>query len=211
MMASLTLAEINDLTGGKLGTFDLPCPECGPGSKSVSGRKKAVMRIWWTEPGFARFNCQRCGFKGWARDDASTTATDRARWSKTKTEADKRDSEAAAQRVARAMDLWTASRPPQGTLAETYLAGRGLALPAGADALRFHPACPFRLADGTSARLPAIVALMRDIRTDQPCGIHRTALKPDGSGKADVQGWATPKRCSAGPRARPSSYHMTRK
>ena len=51
MMASLTLAEVDALTGGKLGTFDLPCPECGPGWKSASGRKKKVMRIWRTETG----------------------------------------------------------------------------------------------------------------------------------------------------------------
>ena len=106
-----------------------------------------------------------------------------------------RHREVASDNNGRAMDLWTTSRPPQGTPVETYFAGRGLALPAGSDALRFHPACPFRLDDGSTARLPAMLGLMRDILTDQqPCGIHRTALRADGSGKADVQGLGNPKK-----------------
>ena len=34
-------------------------------------------------------------------------------------------------------------------------------------------------------RVPAMLGLFRDIITDEPCGIHRTALNPDGCGKAD--------------------------
>ncbi len=69
------------------------------------------------------------------------------------------------------------SIPARGTLAERYLAGRGLAV---ANALRFHPACPFG-----RERLPAMVAAMVDIHDDAFRGIHRTPLSPDG-GKADI-------------------------
>ena len=31
-----------------------------------------------------------------------------------------------------------------------------------------------------------MLALMTDARTGEPCGVHRTFLRPDGSGKADV-------------------------
>jgi len=99
--------------------------------------------------------------------------------------------------TARALELWDAARSPGGTPVETYLAGRGITLPDDvrrADVLRLHEACPFRLDDGTTARLPALVALMRDIITDEPVGIHRTALKPDGSGKADLPGLGNPKK-----------------
>src|SRR5439155_20079785 len=41
--------------------------------------------------------------------------------------------------------------------------------------IRFHPACPFGC-DGH----PAMVALLRNIRTDEPQAIHRTALTPAG-------------------------------
>lgn len=83
------------------------------------------------------------------------------------------------------------------SLMDTYLASRGIALPDDvrqADALRFHPACPFRLNDGSTTRLPAMVAVMRDIVTDEPCGVHRTALKPDGSGKAIMPDGTSPKK-----------------
>lgn len=84
--------------------------------------------------------------------------------------------------IERAQAIWRASVPITGTPAATYLQqARGIdpgIEPWPAD-LRFHPQCPFK-----GQMLPAMVALFRDIRTGQPCGIHRTALKPDGSGKA---------------------------
>lgn len=82
-------------------------------------------------------------------------------------------------------------------LVDAYLASRGLHLPDDvrqADALRFHPACPFRLDDGSTVRLPAMVALMVNIVTNKPTGIHRTALKPDGSGKAEMPDGTNPKK-----------------
>lgn len=62
------------------------------------------------------------------------------------------------------------------------------------NALRFHPRCPFRLEDGSVARLPAMIALFRDVITDAPCGVHRTALRDDGSGKSDMLGLGNPKK-----------------
>jgi hypothetical protein len=65
---------------------------------------------------------------------------------------------------------------------EAYITqARSLQWPADLVDLHYHPACP-RGAD----RLPAMVAVMRDIHHNEPCGLHRTYLRPDGSGKADV-------------------------
>jgi RNase P subunit RPR2 len=77
-----------------------------------------------------------------------------------------------------ALQLWHEARPLAGSLAETYLRSRRLQ---GHDvgALRFHPNCP----RGPRERLPAMLALFTDIVTAAPCGIHRTFLTPDGSGK----------------------------
>jgi hypothetical protein len=66
-----------------------------------------------------------------------------------------------------------------GTLAAQYLADtRGIdlaQLPANLDeVLRFHPRCPFN-----GACHPSLLALLRDVRTDAPTGIHRIALTPD--------------------------------
>jgi putative DNA primase/helicase len=63
-----------------------------------------------------------------------------------------------------------------------------------ADAIRFHPQCPFKLVDRRTVRFPAMVALMRDVRTDEPRAIHRTALLPDGSGKAQMPDGSSPKK-----------------
>ena len=43
------------------------------------------------------------------------------------------------------------------------------------EAIRFHPACPFG-----SERFPAMICLVRNIVTNEPQGIHRTALMPGG-------------------------------
>lgn len=96
-----------------------------------------------------------------------------------------------------ALSLWQESCPIVSTPAETYLTRRNIALANEAlegHALRFHARCPFRLESGETARLPAMMALMRDVQTDEPTGVHRTALAPDGSGKAAVRGLDSPKK-----------------
>jgi phage/plasmid primase-like uncharacterized protein len=76
-----------------------------------------------------------------------------------------------------ALALWRAARDPRGTIVEAYLRSRCLDLPdeAVGDAIRFHPHCPFG-----EARHPAMVCLVRNIITNEPQAIHRTALTPDG-------------------------------
>jgi hypothetical protein len=79
-----------------------------------------------------------------------------------------------------ALKLWAEAVDPVGTLVEAYLHSRSLVLP-DEPVLRFHPRCPCG-----PDRLPAMVALMSDPMSGKPTGIHRTFLKPDGSGKADI-------------------------
>jgi hypothetical protein len=96
----------------------------------------------------------------------------------------------AVQRREFALSLWQEARPIGGTIVERYLNGRGIMLPAEAfsgHALRFHPACPFRLDSGETVRLPAMLGMMTNIETGEFQGVHRTALQPAGSGKARVR------------------------
>lgn len=65
-----------------------------------------------------------------------------------------------------AVSIWSRSVPIAGTLAEAYLASRGLTY--DGDALRFY----------RGGR--ALVALMTDAMTGEPCGIHRTFLDREG-------------------------------
>jgi hypothetical protein len=75
----------------------------------------------------------------------------------------------------KAMRIWkeTVEGDP---LVDAYFASRKLSTPTSPD-VRFHANCPF---DGNSRR-PCVVALFRNIHTNQPQAIHRTALNPNGT------------------------------
>lgn len=77
-------------------------------------------------------------------------------------------------RTARAISLWHDARPIGGTPAAVYLASRGVAYQG--KALRWHPSCPF----GKGVRYGCMIALVRNIITNEPQAIHRTALDADG-------------------------------
>ncbi len=83
----------------------------------------------------------------------------------------------AADRSAFALRLWNEARDPRGTVVARYLASRGLTLQDGVagDVIRFHPTLKF-----VGARVGAMVAIYRDVRTNEPCGIHRTFLDSAG-------------------------------
>lgn len=85
----------------------------------------------------------------------------------------------AKRRANQAFALWREAEPIRGTVAETYLRGRGItcALP---DTLRFHPECWHA---ATSRRYPAMVALVEGC---SDIAIHRTYLCADGTGKAPI-------------------------
>ena len=85
-----------------------------------------------------------------------------------------------------ALKIWRQAKNPRGTLVEVYLNGRSLDLPAEAvfEAIRFHADCPFG-----GERFPAMVCLVRNILTDEPQAIQRTALS--GDGKAIKRGGKT--------------------
>jgi hypothetical protein len=91
-----------------------------------------------------------------------------------------RDSQADdAQKISFALDIWEQGHNLEGTPAASYLDSRKLTH--GADMpLKYHPACL-----RGNERFPAMLGLMTDAITGEPCGIHRTFIKPDGSGKAD--------------------------
>lgn len=69
-------------------------------------------------------------------------------------------------RIDSALKRWVTAVPIRGTLAERYLASRGLSY--AGDALRFR------------ANDRSMVALMTDAVTAEPCGVHCTYLDRDG-------------------------------
>jgi DNA polymerase bacteriophage-type len=85
-----------------------------------------------------------------------------------------------------ALAIWNACQP-LGKLARRYFADvREIdpeLLPQDDAALRFHPACPF-----SAGRLePCIIALFRDVISDEPAGVHRIALTPQVFAGAKVE------------------------
>lgn len=73
-----------------------------------------------------------------------------------------------------ALAIWRETLPLAGSPGEAYLAGR--CVPYSGPALRWHPSCPF----GKGVRSGCMVALVRDISTDEPMAIHRTAIDRHG-------------------------------
>ena len=83
-----------------------------------------------------------------------------------------------AGRTKNALALFNAAGGIDHPISDRYFDSRKLVLPDGVNGnvLRFHRHCPF----GTGERHPAIMALYRDINTDEPRAVSRTALTPEG-------------------------------
>ena len=86
----------------------------------------------------------------------------------------------AQRRAGQAERIWQEAQPIAGTAAEAYLRARGITcdLP---PTLRFHPAC---FHGPTAQRYPAMIAAVEG----GSFAVHRTYLRPDGSGKAGLEG-----------------------
>lgn len=100
------------------------------------------------------------------------------------------DDTEARRKQARALAIWERALPIAGTLGAAYLAARGLPALASSPDLRFAPVCNHP----EGGNHPAMLALVRDQHVT-PLAIHRTYLRPDGTGKADVE----PAKASLGP------------
>ena len=92
--------------------------------------------------------------------------------------------------------LWAISQGVGGTLAQCYLADRGITHIDGLNSLRFHPRCYYRPDDyGPTETWPGLIAAVTDLG-HRISGVHRTWLNPDGFdpitlGKAPID---TPRR-----------------
>jgi putative DNA primase/helicase len=154
------------------------CPSCRyAGSFSVT--EKDGRTLWWCA------SCQdRDGLLAAVRSAAGGAWTASAEPSTNATTD-------AASRTGAARVTWDEALDLKGTLAGVYLAARGLTGENSA-ALRYHPALRHPHATGT---FPALIALIRSTATGEPVAIHRTFLRRDGSGKADVD----PAKATKGP------------
>lgn len=97
-----------------------------------------------------------------------------------------------ARKIEMAREIWKVSHDAEGTIVETYLRARGIDLDAiGAlygfkvpPTLRFHPGLDYEH-EGVTHRGPAMVGALYAL-DGRICGVHRTWIAPDGSGKAKL-------------------------
>jgi hypothetical protein len=151
------------------------CPHCGGHDRFSINIKKQV------------FNCRSCSRGGDVLDlvqyldgadfkaAIATLAGDERKPIAPVKPVVHREKEDDREKTERALRIWREASEVNGTLAEQYLRRRGLELPGDDEALRYFSPCPFG-----DTRYPALVALFRDIRTDEPRAIHRIALAPGG-------------------------------
>jgi hypothetical protein len=124
MKTGLDFQIVEQLIGGKFGTFDVACPLCGPERRSHVNQARRVLRIWRTSDGFATFRCSRCEEEGFVRRERvgadnppATNKIGAARWNPEK----KVDDEAADRQRAKARWLWGRRQPLIASIAERYL------------------------------------------------------------------------------------------
>lgn len=163
----------------------LPSPGHGPKDRGLSLRIKGdpPRLLWWSHNGAAAAEVWKyLGLEaGQIRQE--TPAERRQREAQERAERQRK--------LAFCAGVWRDTVQAEDAAVEAYLRGRGIvgAIP---KTVRFHPAAPLRYPDAARppARLhPAMVAIATAPDGRSAAGIHVTALKPDGSGKADmVQG-----------------------
>ena len=83
-----------------------------------------------------------------------------------------------------ALRIWNEASDPRGTIVQRYLSehrGLGLQDDISGSSIRFHGKLYF----DRHTRHPGMVCLLRNIKTNEPCGIHRTFLDADTARKID--------------------------
>jgi putative DNA primase/helicase len=176
------------------GNHRAPCPWC------AKGKRDDALAVKIDADGATWF-CHRCGEKGGNRNGDCTSSRRRELSHKQdgKEPSDDGRFERHETLSPWGQTLWENARPIEpGTIAATYLEGRGSALPPfpAETHLRWHPALSDLVSGYTG---PALVALVTDTDTGAPLNLHRTWLQPDGSVKAPID---KPRRLLKGHRSR---------
>jgi Toprim domain len=190
-MIGLSFEELRDLSHGRVGISDTPCPLCGPERRSPINRQRKVLRIWCDDPAFLTYHCPRCPMNGYAAANGdkplriSTTEREKIR-----AEVAVREAAHAKMQRMKSIALWRRGFEPRpGTPPHTYLRQArcyGGKIPA---TIRYLP--PLR--DYPVAMIAAIGPARETepgelaIDDDAIRGAHITSLKSDGSDKAGTE------------------------
>ena len=173
----LSLDQIDVHTGGgKIGTFEVPCPICGP-EKSAAGQKRKVLRIWRNTTAFATYRCARCDVQGYSRADGARP--DPVELEKARAEARLFAAATAEDKRKKARWLWARRCPAGGTIAEVYL--RNVRCYDGP----LPPSIGFLPSRGDfPPSMISAFAFPDEEGISEIQAVHLTRLKTDGLGKA---------------------------
>ncbi|WP_160935232.1 DUF7146 domain-containing protein [Teichococcus coralli] len=187
-MRAADLADRTNLRRLHNGSWRGACPACGyPGTFSL--REREGRAVW---------ACASCQDRE-ALTDAVKQAAGNDWTPAPLRHAPQRGGLSPARKTVLAAAMWSEAAAVKGTAAEAYLRARGVlaawqggAMPAEGPQLRFHPRARHPEAEGL---FPVLLALVRRATDGEPVALHRTYLRPDGSGKADLD----PPKASFGP------------
>lgn len=185
---AVSLQEIARALGGEIhGSYVLaPGPGHSRRDRSLSVKLSASVPDGWICHSYAGDDWRACRehvahalglpTDRWrSRDEPSHTETEERR--KARRLAEERHQSEITRKQRFALAIWEAAQDPTGSLVEYYLNSRGLKLPReiAGPVLRWHPLCPWK-----SGAVPAMVGALRDVRSGQIVGVHRTHLSADG-------------------------------
>jgi putative DNA primase/helicase len=168
---------VERITQGRLGRTMATCPLCSSLRSTVQKRSAKVLAVDLIEPEFAVYFCNHCQTNGYCRPDTSSRVVNLAEQRRRRDEVRHHAEKEKQERSRQALTLWNEGQPFRGSPAEDYLhhtrsIGNWLnTFPFLDKVFRYHPSCPFG-----DERLPCMLALVREIRTNAPVAVHRTAL-----------------------------------
>jgi putative DNA primase/helicase len=176
--SALSWNDVARIAHGRLGRTMAACPLCSDYRSTPHKRRSEVLAVTLQQPDFAVYYCNHCEAQGYAHPETSGRVIDFAEQQGLRNAARQHAETDRQRRIKLAIDLWNRREAFRGSVAETYLHhGRNIGewldtFPYLDKVLGFHPSCPFG-----NERHPAMLALVREIRTNAPVAVHRTALK----------------------------------
>src|SRR5262249_31450273 len=180
-MTAISWNAIEAITRGRLGRTMAMCPLCSESRRTPQKRHSKVLAVTLLEPDFAVYYCNHCEAQGYCRPDRPwRVIVDIKEQQRRRQEADRHAAQEKQRRTQQALTIWNEAQPCRGSPIEDYLYyTRGIgdwldSFPYLDEVFRYHANCPFG-----DERLPCMLALVRDIKTDEPIAIHRTALTTD--------------------------------
>jgi len=168
---------IEAITHGRLGRTMATCPLCSETRRTPQKRHNKVLAVNLLELDFAVFFCNHCEAQGYSRPDTPSRVVDLVEQQRRRDEAKHHAEKEKRERSHQALMLWNEGQSFRGSPAEDYLHhGREIGgwldtFPFLDKVFRYHPGCPFG-----GERLPCMLALVREIKTNAPVAVHRTAL-----------------------------------